>query len=85
MPVVFDKSKFGLSRDEVCEKLESNGIFARKYFYPITSEFSVYKDKFEIQPTPIAYDISNKVLTLPLYADLSIEEVDYICSVILDK
>lgn len=85
MPVIFDESKFGISRDEVCERLESKGVFARKYFYPITSEFLAYKERFEIQPTPIAYDISNKVLTLPLYADLSIEEVDYICGVILDK
>lgn len=85
MPVIFDKSKFGLSRDEVCEKLKSKGVFARKYFYPITSEFSAYKDKFDIQPTPVAHDISNKVLTLPLYADLYIEDVDYICNIILEK
>lgn len=85
MPVVFEKSKFGLSRDEVCEKLESKGVFARKYFYPITSQFSAYQGRFDIQPTPIAHDISNKVLTLPLYADLSDNEVDYICDIILDK
>ena len=60
-----------------------NGIFARKYFYPITSEFECYKDKFEIQPTPVAKTASENVLTLPLYADLSLEDVDRICDIIL--
>lgn len=85
MPVLFDKEKFGFSRDEVADKLAEKGIFARKYFYPITSKFSAYKGMFEIQETPIAEDISSKVLTLPLYADLSIEDVDYICSIILEN
>ncbi len=83
LPVIFEKSVFGKSRDEVATLLGGNGIFARKYFYPITSEFECYKGKFEIQPTPVAKDVSQKVLTLPLYADLSLEEVDRICDIIL--
>ncbi len=82
-PVLFDKGLFGKSRDEVATLLSQNDIFARKYFYPITSEFKCYKGKFEIQPTPVAKDISEKVLTLPLYADLSLEDVDRICDIIL--
>lgn len=85
MPVLFDKDEFGLSRDEVADKLAEKGVFARKYFYPITSQFTAYKGKFAIQETPIASNIAGKVLTLPLYADLSIEEVDYICDIILKK
>lgn len=82
-PVLFDKSKFGKSRDEVAEELAKENIFARKYFYPLTSEFECYKDRFEIQSTPIAKKAANEVLTLPLYADLNIEDVDRICEVIL--
>ncbi|NFH91439.1 DegT/DnrJ/EryC1/StrS family aminotransferase [Clostridium botulinum] len=82
MPVIFDKENFGFSRDEIAEKLANKEIFARKYFYPLTSQFSAYKDKFKIQRTPIAEEISNKVLTLPLYADLSINDVDFICKII---
>lgn len=81
-PVVFDK-EFGKSRDEVAEILSKNGVFARKYFYPITSLFECYRGKFEIQPTPIAQAVSENVLTLPLYADLKEEEVDYICDIIV--
>ncbi len=80
-PVVFDGYKY--SRDEVAEILAKNDIFARKYFYPLTSEFEVYQNRFDIQSTPIAKSVSEKVLTLPLYADLSVEEVDKICDLVL--
>ncbi len=82
-PVVFDKSRFGKSRNEVAEALAQEGIFARKYFYPITNEFDCYKGKFKINATPIAKKISEQVLTLPLYADLSVDDVDRICDIIL--
>lgn len=84
-PILFNKEVFGLSRDEVQEKLGEKGIFARKYFYPITSEFACYKDKFEIQSTPVAKKAASEVLTLPLYADLSLDDVDLICDIILNK
>lgn len=84
-PVYFDEKVFGESRDEVAERLEKENIFARKYFYPLTSEFSVYQKMFPIQQTPVAYDASRHILTLPLYSDLSLDDVDRICRVILKK
>lgn len=83
--VVFDKSKLGLSRDEVMDKLAKEGIGARKYFYPITNSFDCYSEHNAIEETPVAYDVSMKVLTLPLFADLDIDTVDRICNVILEK
>ncbi len=82
-PVLFDKSLFGKSRDEVAAKLAKEDVFARKYFYPLTSEFECYSGRFEIQPTPIAEKAAAEVLTLPLYADLTVEDVDRICDAIL--
>ena len=82
-PVVFDKEAFGADRDEVFDKLAENGIGARKYFYPLTNTFECYKGMFDANDTPIAFDISLKVLTLPLYADLAIEDVDRICETIM--
>lgn len=79
-PVVFDGYKY--NRDEIAQKLSENNIFARKYFYPITNEFSCYKGKFRGE-TPIAKHISENVLTLPMYEGLTKEEVDRICEVIL--
>lgn len=82
-PVVFDGYKYG--RDEVFAKLFEKNIVARKYFYPITNGFECYKDMptAGTEKTPAAKHLSDCVLTLPLYADLSLEDVDRICNIIL--
>jgi dTDP-4-amino-4,6-dideoxygalactose transaminase len=80
-PVVFDGYKY--SRDEVDELLKKENIYPRKYFYPITSGFQCYKGRFDPESTPVAKYISERILTLPIYADLSIEDVKRICSIIL--
>ena len=80
LPVIFDGYK--KSRDQIKEELSKHDIGARKYFYPITNEYPYSKGKYKGY-TPIAESISKKVLTLPLYSDLSIEEVNLICDIIL--
>jgi dTDP-4-amino-4,6-dideoxygalactose transaminase len=79
-PVIFDSHK--KSRDQVYEELKTNNIFARKYFYPLTNSFECYANRFNPNDTPVAKYIAKKVLTLPLYADLSLEDVDRICEII---
>lgn len=83
-PVIFQDS-FGMDRNQIADRLSRHNIYGRKYFYPITSKFSCYKGKFIIQETPIAEDISNRVLCLPMYADLSLDDVDRICNIILSR
>ena len=82
-PVVFDGYKY--TRNEVFEKLAEVGIGARKYFYPLTNSFECYRNypTAGTEKTPIAQHMALRVLTLPLYADLSLEDVDRICDVIL--
>ncbi|MGZ5486711.1 MAG: DegT/DnrJ/EryC1/StrS family aminotransferase [Nitrososphaeraceae archaeon] len=80
-PVVFDG--FKLSRDEIADVLASKNIYARKYFYPLVSSFKCYRDLFNSDETPVAKYIAERVLTLPLYADLALEDVDRICDTIL--
>lgn len=82
-PVVFDG--YNLNRDEVSEKLKTHNIYARKYFYPLTNSYNCYKGRFEANKTPVAEYIAEKILTLPLYADLALEDVDRICDIILGK
>lgn len=82
-PVRFEKERFGKSRDEVTEELRKNGIVPRKYFYPLTSDFSVIRENFPVQETPVARRIADEILTLPLYAGLAVEDVDLICDLIL--
>lgn len=83
-PVVFEEKKYGASRNEVFKALWENGIMARKYFYPLTSMYDCFHGKYEAENTPVALYISKRVLTLPLYPELSMEEVDHICKVITD-
>ena len=84
-PVVFNKQEFGLDRDEVMDILAKHDVGARKYFYPLTSSFECYKGKFDVMNTPNALYLSENVLTLPLYSDLSLEDVDNICNIIKEK
>ena len=79
-PVVFDGYK--KTRDEVFEQLKAHNIYARKYFYPLTNSFACYKGQFNVDHTPVAKYIADRVLTLPLYADLELEIVDRVCEII---
>lgn len=82
-PIVIDENIFGQSRDSIKSILNQNGIGSRKYFYPLTSAFDCFKNKFDVNLTPIALNICRRVLTLPLYSDLEISSVDRICDMIL--
>ena len=77
-PVVFDGAKY--SRDEAAARLAEQEIFARKYFYPLTNHCTAYG--FQGEETPIAKHISDRVLCLPLYPELAIDDVDQICEII---
>ena len=79
-PVLFDGIK--ISRDDIQHELMKHGIHSRKYFYPLTSHLECYRSKLTPNHTPVAQQISEKILTLPLYADLKLDDVDRICSII---
>ncbi len=81
-PVVFDEAAFGAGRDQVLTALAAQNIYARKYFYPLASEFSCYQNRFNPGLTPVAAQVSQRVLTLPLYPDLPLDEVDAICDIV---
>ena len=82
--MVFDGYKY--TRNEIFEKLQEQGITARKYFYPLTNSFECYRHypTAGVERTPVAQRLALRVLTLPLYADLPLEDVDRICDIILD-
>lgn len=82
-PAIFAEKVFGSSRNEVFEALGNEGIGARKYFYPLTNTFDCFHGKYDPNLTPVALRLSKRVLTLPLYADLALEDVDKICEIIL--
>jgi dTDP-4-amino-4,6-dideoxygalactose transaminase len=63
------------------QKLSEQGINARKYFVPLTNNCAAYG--YGADATPVAKYVSDHVLTLPLYPDLAMEDVDRICEIIL--
>lgn len=81
-PIVIDETMTGCTRDDIFDALAENGIGARKYFYPLTNTYQCYEGVFDPMDTPIALTISQRVLTLPIYADLSLEDVDFICNIV---
>ncbi len=81
-PVLFVGYK--ADRDEIFEELKKNNIFARKYFYPLTNDVQCYKNQFNVEETPTAKYVSDRILTLPLYADLKLSDVDRICDIIIN-
>ena len=82
-PVVFEEEAFGATRNEVADALAAQGISARKYFYPLTNTFECFHGAFDVEKTPVALHLSRHVLTLPLYAELALEDVDRICDIVL--
>ena len=75
--VLVEKELFGLDRDELCAKLGAEGIFARKYFYPLVSENREFSAELT-EGTPKAKYYSRNILCLPLYAHLDVADVDRI-------
>ena len=86
-PVLFEKYRF--TRDEAFARLAEQGIFARKYFYPLTSDFDCYRTAADNcsfigrYETPTARLAAEQVLTLPLYSEMTAEDVDRVCRVLL--
>lgn len=83
-PILIDEEKYGISRDALYEKLKTNNIFSRRYFYPLISNFPTYKGLISAnaENLSVANEISNKVLCLPIYSSLDIVLVKAICSII---
>ncbi len=83
-PVLIDKEKFGIDRDELCVRLAEKEIFARKYFYPLVSENKEFTEDKTVG-TPFAKYCSRNIVCLPMFAHLASEDVDRICREILRK
>lgn len=83
LPVVIDPSRFGATRDEVFDGLAAQGINGRKYFYPAINDATCYRGVPGQGVTPIAHRLSQNVLCLPMFADLTEANVDSVCDVLL--
>ena len=71
-PVLFDSMA---ERDKAHTALEAAGIGTRKYFWPLTSELGCYKGRFDPGCTPVARNLSSRILCLPLFPEMTEEDV----------
>jgi dTDP-4-amino-4,6-dideoxygalactose transaminase len=81
------EADYPISRDGLYQKLKDQGIFARRYFYPLISDFPMYRGlpSASRENLPVATDAALKVLCLPIFPDLSTEAVELIVQVIAGK
>lgn len=78
------RPEYPQSRDELFGKLRDNDIIARRYFYPLISDFPMYRGLHSaaLSNLPVANKVANEVICLPIYPDLAIEQVDFIVDLI---
>lgn len=82
-PIFVDKT-YPLSRDDLYEKFRANQIFARRYWNPLITDFSVYQDgKNDLKKKFInSTKIVESVICLPIYPELSHEDIDRIVDLV---
>ncbi|MCR5125734.1 MAG: DegT/DnrJ/EryC1/StrS family aminotransferase [Treponema sp.] len=86
-PIFITESEYGMSRDALYAKLKENNILGRRYFYPLISNFPVYRglESARKENLPVANKLAEQVLCLPMYADLSDGDVERVIEVIKTK
>lgn len=79
---IFVEDDFTMNRNELYSYLRQNNIYARKYFYPLTSEEKCFKNKYKKADLVNAKKLADDVLVLPLYEELSLEVIERIAKLI---
>lgn len=84
---IFISEEYGISRDALYAKLKENNILGRRYFYPLISNFPVYRGLESANPKnlPVATKLAEQVLCLPMYADLTDKDVEKILNVVCKR
>lgn len=84
-PILVEEN-YPISRDALYQKLKDNNIFSRRYFYPLISDFPMYKGIASATPQnlPIATNAAHRVLCLPIYPTLSKKDQQRVIDVIRD-
>ena len=84
-PILVNAAYYGMTRDELYAKMKENNIFARRYFYPLISEFSTYKglNSAAKENLPNAHEVADEVICLPIHAGLGFDDVQRVIDTII--
>jgi dTDP-4-amino-4,6-dideoxygalactose transaminase len=81
-PMEVDGADFGINRDELYAALQKYNIFTRRYFYPLVSDFPCYRNLAHSDPLTTAGAVATRILTLPIYDSLALDDVERICDIV---
>lgn len=84
-PIFVDANEYGKTRDELYFDMQKQGVYGRRYFYPLISTFTTYKGLDSAKPSnlPVATKMANEVICLPMYSDLSEQDVERVLDCIV--
>ncbi len=84
-PIFVDAEKYGMTRDELYEKMKDQGVWGRRYFYPLISEFSTYRglESATSENLPQATKMAESVICLPMHHLLRNEDVNRVLDCVL--
>ena len=84
-PIFIDAEKYGMTRDELYEKMRGHNVLGRRYFYPLISTFSTYRGLESAAPKnlPNAHKMADSVICLPMHHELSAEDIHRVLETIL--
>jgi len=79
-----DEAVFGHSRDYVYDHFKEYNVFARKYFHPLCNEYTCYRQlpSASVENLPLANKLGKEVLSMPLYGELSVDDIRKICGIL---
>ncbi len=85
-PIFIDAERYGMTRDELYNKMRSQNVLGRRYFYPLISEFSTYRGLESSRPEnlPNAHKMADSVICLPMHHELETEDIQRILNAILE-
>jgi dTDP-4-amino-4,6-dideoxygalactose transaminase len=85
-PILIETKTFKETRDEVYERLKKHSIFGRRYFYPLISQFPTYRSlpSSNKENLPIATEVAERIICLPIYPDLEISVVNTVFDIIIE-
>jgi len=83
MPIEVEEEDFGMSRDDLYEKLKEWNVHGRRYFYPLLCDYACYRNVSVRDPLTVARRVTGRILTLPIYDGLKLSDVEKICEIVM--